>query len=253
MPVRGRLARVLLWSGALGVGALAVVGGLSLRASGLVAVGLAGMLAACAAAGIARESSRSDRRSMIEAAVQAAGCAVGGLLVLAGIATVAGAVAAVLVGGAALAGWLVRLVLRDRSSGPGAAAPSVPPSSTGEPVAGLPARPPDLPDRTVSVSGALPAPVWTLTTPALGQEWLFTTAALAGRRAGAPGPGRLRAVAGRRPCAGERPVRLRARRPGPRRARCGYRRRLSGNDRGRTAPPNCGRCARQERLRTFRA
>jgi hypothetical protein len=182
VPVRGPLARVLLWSGAVGAGALAVVGGLSLRASGLVAVGLAGMLAACAAAGIARESSRPDRRSTIEAAIQAAGCAVGGLLVLAGIATLAGAVVAVLVGGAALAGWLVRLVLRDRSSGPGAAAPSVPSSTTGEPVAGLPARPPGLSDRTVSpLSGGLSAPVWTLTTPALGQEWLSTTAALAGR------------------------------------------------------------------------
>ncbi|MET0764378.1 MAG: hypothetical protein ABWY29_05905 [Blastococcus sp.] len=182
MPVRGRLARVLLWPGALGVGALAVVGGLSLRASGLVAVGLAGMLAACAAAGIARESRRSDRRSTIEAAVQAAGCAVGGLLALAGIATLAGAVVAVLVGGAALAGWLVRLVLRDRSSGPDAAAPAVPLFPTCEPVPGLPARPPARPDRTASpVSGALPAPVWTLTTPALGQEWLSTTAALAGR------------------------------------------------------------------------
>jgi hypothetical protein len=181
VPVRGPLARVLLWSGAVGAGGLAVVGGLSLRASGLVAVGLAGMLAACAAAGIARESSRPDRRSTIEAAVQAAGCAVGGLLALAGIATLAGAVVAVLVGGVALAGWLVRLVLRDRSSGQRAAAPSVPPA-TGEPVAGLPARPPDRPDRTVfPPSGGLPAPVWTLTTHALGQEWLSTTAALAGR------------------------------------------------------------------------
>lgn len=183
MPVRGLLARVLLWSGGLGAGALAVVGGLSLRAPGLVAVGLAGALAACVAAGIARESSRPDRRSTIEAAVQAAGSAVGGLLVLVGIATLAGAVAAVLVGGAALAGWLVRVVLRDRSSGPDAAAPSVPPSWTGEPVPGLRAVPPEPTDRTVSdaVAGGLPAPVWMLTTPALGQEWLSTTAALAGR------------------------------------------------------------------------
>ena len=42
MPVRRPLARVLLWSGALGVGALGVLGGLSLRGPGLVAVGLAG-------------------------------------------------------------------------------------------------------------------------------------------------------------------------------------------------------------------
>ena len=181
MPVRGPLARVLLWSGALGAGALAVVGGLSLRASGLVAVGLAGMLAACAAAGIARESSRPDRRSTIEAAVQAAGCAVGVLLVLAGIATLAGAVVAVLVGGAALAAWLVRLVLRDRSSGPEAAAPPVPPTRPASRCLGCPdGRRPSRPHGVPPV-GRLPAPVWTLTTPALGQEWLSTTAALAGR------------------------------------------------------------------------
>lgn len=183
MSVRGPLTGVLLWSGALGVGALGVVGGLSLRGPGLVAVGLAATLTACAAAGIARESSRNDRRSTIEAAVQAAGCTVGGLLVLAGIAALAGGGVAVLTGGAALAGWLVRAALRDRPTGPAAAAPSQLPSPTGDRMPSLPTPPPVLTGRTVSEprSNGLPAPVWTLTTPALGQEWLITTAALAGR------------------------------------------------------------------------
>ncbi len=183
MPVRGPLTGVLLWTGALGVGALGVVGGLSLRGPGLVAVGLAATLTACAAAGIARESSRNDRRSTIEAAVQAAGCTVGGLLVLAGIAALAGGGVAVLAGGAALAGWLVRAALRDRPTGPAAAGPSQFPSPTGERRPPLPAPPPAPTGRSVSGSGSggPPAPVWTLTTPALGQEWLTTTAALAGR------------------------------------------------------------------------
>jgi len=182
MPVRGPLTGVLLWSGALGVGALGVVGGLSLRGPGLVAVGLAATLTACAAAGIARESSGNDRRSTIEAAVQAAGCTVGGLLVLAGIAALAGGGVAVLAGGAVLGGWLVRAALRNRTIGPAAAAPSqFPPPANRMP--SLPAAPPVPTGRTVSGprSDGVPARVWTLTTPALGQEWLLTTAALAGR------------------------------------------------------------------------
>ena len=151
MPVRGPLARVLLWCGALGGGALGVVGGLSLRAPGLVAVGLAGTLAACAAVGIARDSGDRDRRSVAEAAVQAASWTVGGLFVLAGIAVLAGGGLAVLVVGAAFAGWLVRAALRGRPAGP----PSGP-------------------------VGAGRLPVSMLSTSALGHEWLTTTAAMVG-------------------------------------------------------------------------
>ena len=178
MPVRGPITRVLLWSGGVGMGALGLVGGLSLRGPSLVAVGLAGTLAACVAAGVVRESSRNDRRSMIEAAVQAAGCTVGVLLVLAGIAALAGSGVAVLAVGVALAGGLVRAALRARST-----APPRTPSPTGDPVRELPARPSE-PSALLPAdpgSDGVPAPVWTLTTPALGHEWLTTTAALAGR------------------------------------------------------------------------
>jgi hypothetical protein len=181
VPVRRPLVRVLLWSGALGTGALGVLGGLSLRGPGLVAVGLAATLAACTAAGIARESSRHDRRTTVEAAVQASAWTVGALLVLSGIAALAGGGVAALVVGAVLAGWLVRSALRARPGG--AAGPSVSPSPApgGAGVLFLPVPPPEIPGfSTGPRSAGMPMPVWTLATPALGQDWLDTTAALAG-------------------------------------------------------------------------
>jgi hypothetical protein len=171
---------VLLWSGALGAGALGVLGGLSLRGPGLVAVGLAAALAACTAAGIARESSRNDRRTTIEAAVQASAWTVGVLLVLSGIAALAGGGVAALVVGAALAGWLVRAALRSRPARPAAPAPPVASSPGGAGVLFLPVPPAEIPGFSADPHSAS-RPVWTLPTPALGQDWLDTTAALAGR------------------------------------------------------------------------
>jgi hypothetical protein len=180
VPVRRPLARVLLWSGALGAGALGVLGGLSLRGPGLVAVGLAATLAACTAAGIARESSRQDRRTTIEVAVQASAWTVGALLVLSGIAALAGGGVAALVVGVALAGWLVRSALRMRPGGTAVTAPPVS-SPGGVGVLFLPVPPPEIPGfSTGPRSAGVPLPVWTLPTPALGQDWLDTTAALAG-------------------------------------------------------------------------
>jgi hypothetical protein len=184
VPVRGPLARVLLWSGGLGAGALGVLGGLSLRAPGIVAVGLAATLAACTAAGIAQESSRNDLRTTIEAAVHAAVWTVVVLLVLSGIAVLAGGGVAALVVGTVLAGWLVRAVLRARPTRPAALAPQAapaPPVTSSPDAAGLPSLsgPPDVPGPSLDPAGLL-APVWTLPTPVLGQEWLSTTAALAG-------------------------------------------------------------------------
>jgi len=169
VPVRGPLARLLLWSGVLAAGALGVVGGLSLRGSGLVAVGLAATLAACTAAGIARESTRNNRRATIEAAVHGAAWTVGVLLVLSGIAALAGGGVAALVVGAALAAWLVRAALRARPVGP-----VVPP---------LPLPSGSLPETTDPGESGLLLPIWTSSTPALGQEWLSSTLALAGRLA----------------------------------------------------------------------
>jgi len=182
VPVRGQLARALLWSGVLGGGALGVVGGLSLRGPGLVAIGLAGTLAACTVAGIARESTRKAPWSIFEAGVQAAAGTIGALLVLAGIAALAGGAVAALVVGAALAAWLVRAALRPRPGAAASSAPPVPPSPGGADVLRLPVTPPEVPGfpAVPGLAGSLP-PVWTLPTSALGQEWLDTTAALAGR------------------------------------------------------------------------
>jgi hypothetical protein len=105
---RGPLARVLIWMAAGAAGFLGVVGGLALRGPGLVAVGVGGVLAAGTAAGIARESPAPRRRSTVECAAQAASWTVGAILVLAGIATLAGPVPAVLCVGATVAVLLVR-------------------------------------------------------------------------------------------------------------------------------------------------
>src|SRR4051795_7947292 len=79
VPGHGLLARLLLGLGVLVAGPLLVAGGIALRGPGLVAVVLAGVLAACTAAGIARESPR-QRTSTVEAATQGAGWTVGVLL-----------------------------------------------------------------------------------------------------------------------------------------------------------------------------
>jgi hypothetical protein len=178
---RGSFASVLFWSAVLCGVALGVVGGLSLQGQGLVAVGLAGTLAACAAAGIARESKGSTRRSVFEAAVQAAAWTAGALLVLSGITTLAGGGVAALVVGTLLAAWLVRAALRARHAGP-----STPPVGTSPAPYEVLLRlaQPEVPaERRAPFVGsaALLPPVATLDTATLGQEWLTTTVALAGR------------------------------------------------------------------------
>jgi hypothetical protein len=179
VPVRGPLPRVLLCSGLLGGGALGVVGGLSLRGPGLIAVGMAATLAACTAAGIARESDRHDRRSTVEATVQAAAWTVGGLLVISGIAALAGGGVAALVVGAALAAWLVRAALRARRPAPSGRPEARSTTGTGTVRRLLP--PENGAPRTIGgAAGPLP-PVWALTTPEIGEEWLVSTVALAGR------------------------------------------------------------------------
>ena len=178
MPVRGPLARLLLWPVVLGAAALGVVGGLSLRGSGLVAVGLAATLAACTAAGIARESTRNNRRATIEAAVHGAAWTVGVLLVLSGIAGLAGGGVAALVVGAALAAWLVRAALRARPVSP--APPS--PGGAGS-FQGSPPETSGIPGAIDPGEAGLLLPIWTVSTPALGKEWLSSTLVLAGRLA----------------------------------------------------------------------
>lgn len=158
MSIGAPLSRVLLWTGLLCGGAVAVAGGLALRGPELVAVGVAGVLAGCMAAGIARETPGAHRRSTIEAAATAGATAVLALLLLAGIAALAGgAVATLTVVVAVLVTLATRVALGRRAGSPGGrrSAPSVVQSAAGRPAA-------------------------VLSTSELGQEWLRTTGLLAG-------------------------------------------------------------------------
>jgi hypothetical protein len=163
VPDRAPLLRLLLWTGLLCGGALAVTGGLALRGPELVAVGVAGTLAACMAVGIAGEAPGGHTRSALETVAIPVGVTVGSLLVLAGIGVLAGGGAVALaVVGAVLGVLLVGAVRR---------------------------RPRAVPPPPVVQSAPMPVfqrpsvdlPVAVLSTPELGQEWLRTTALLAGR------------------------------------------------------------------------
>jgi hypothetical protein len=176
VPVRGPMARLLSWIGVFCAGVLAVVGGLGLQGPGLVAVGVAGMLAACTAIGIVRDAPGHDRRAVAESAVQAAAWTIGVLLVLAGVAALAGGLMALLTGAVGVTAWLVVRAARSTAQPPRpTATPPRPPA--GVEVLLLPVPPPDegttTRDRTSSISA--------LTTQALGREWIRTSAALGGR------------------------------------------------------------------------
>jgi len=158
VSTRGPLSRFLLGLGAVAGGVLAVVGGLALRPPGLVAVGLAAVVAACLAAGVARES-RPGRPAVVDAAWKAGATTVVVLLVLSGTAVLGGAVLTLVVAGAAAAAWSVRWLVRAQRAATAAAS------------AVAPARQPSVP---------LP-PVSSLSTGDLGREWTRTTAALGGR------------------------------------------------------------------------
>jgi hypothetical protein len=171
MPVRGPLVRLLRWTGALGAGVLAVVGGLGLRGPGLVAVGVAALVVGCTAVGIVRDSPGPDRRAVIEAGVQASAWTVGLLLVIAGAAALAGGLVALLVATVAALTWLGTRVARARR-GTASAARSTPVEVL---------RRPDAEGAAASGRRVGASPVPLLPTPALGREWIRTTAALAGR------------------------------------------------------------------------
>jgi hypothetical protein len=163
------LARVLLGAALVGGGVLAVAGGLALRGPGLIGVGLAATLAACTAAGIAREAPGRVRGSALEAAVWAAGCTAGVVLVVAGTVTLAGDAVAVLAVAAGLVVFLVVRGVRARRArlARGSARRG---RTTPDPA------PPASVDRFLQ-------PVTALSTRALGDEWLRTSATLAGRLA----------------------------------------------------------------------
>jgi hypothetical protein len=181
VPHRRPFLRPLVVTGLIAAGLVAVVGGLALRGPGLVAVGVAGALAACLGWGTARESTTPSRRSTTDSAVLAAAWTVGVLLVLSGTSVLAGGVVAAALAAtaaiAALAIWVARTPKEFRA--PDAAGPATGGHGSAAPVTPLrsavlrhpvtPTGPRDLP------------PVTALSTEELGSEWLESTAALAGR------------------------------------------------------------------------
>jgi len=185
VPTRGPFVRVLLGVGVGLASALALIGGVALRASGVVAVLLAGAVAACLAAGVARETTGAHLPAP-EAAARAAGWTVGALFVLSGMAALGGGLAAVLAGAAAaivaLAVWLVRSPRPTWEMSPHTLTAEV--TGAPAPAAPMPAAPwHAAPAGRFDAAGSarLSAPVTELPTAALGREWLRTTAALAGR------------------------------------------------------------------------
>ena len=174
MPQRRSIPRPLVVSGLAVAGVVALVGGLALRGPGLVAVAVAGALAACLGWGTAREATGPARRSNTEAAVLAAAWTVGVLLVLTGTSILAGGVAAALLAGAGAVTALVVWVVRTPKEG-GAV-----PAGTPTPSGNVAARPPVLRGELTSPVRPRP-PVGVLSTEELGSEWLQSSAALAGR------------------------------------------------------------------------
>jgi hypothetical protein len=155
-------------------GVLAVVGGLALRAPGIVAVGVAGFLAGLTAGAIAREAPGSSWRSTLEFSALAAAVSVGLLLVISGT--------SVLVGGAGTAILLAALVLgclaywwRRSARQNKVVAPGRPADAVQLVVVQ------DSGDQGNRGETRIFPPVTALSTAALGREWLRTSAALGGR------------------------------------------------------------------------
>jgi hypothetical protein len=183
------LARAAAVVGLLVSGVLAAAGVFALRAPGVVAVGVAGLLAGLTAAAIARDASGHSVRSTVAAAALGAAGTVGALCVVAGAAALVGGAVTALLIGIAVVGWAIRAIRRNaaRERNPG------PPAAPGwgrdvrrlalldDAVAGGPADGARPTARTEPSGTRLLPPVAALSTAALGREWLHTTAALAGR------------------------------------------------------------------------
>ena len=176
MSARRPLLLALLSGASLGAGALAVVGAFAVHGPGLVGVGLAATLAGCTAAGITREAPAHSRGSALEAAVWASAWTAGVILVVAGVSTVAGGAVATLAVVAAVSGVVAARWARQRHGR--SAATGDQGRSDAAAVVRLPAGPQPMPE--VAGDSSL-QPVETLTTRALGDEWLRTTEALGGR------------------------------------------------------------------------
>lgn len=170
MPAPRLTIRALLLVGLLVTGVFAAVGGLALRASGVVAVGVAGLLAGLTAAAIAHDAPEHTLRSTVEAAALATAGTVGGLLVVSGSAALLGGPITVGLLAAAVLAWLLRSGRRRDDAG--AQTPRRSPRG--------PAGSTDVVALTRTVGSADTGPVTALSTEALGREWLRTSAALQG-------------------------------------------------------------------------
>jgi hypothetical protein len=173
--VRGPFARSLLLLAVPVAGALAIAGGLALRGPGLVTVLVVAGLVGGTTAGLLPDVRGGSRSAAIDAGVRAFGWTAGGLLVLAGVAALAGPLVMVLVGGAvSVLGVVAGRLLRTAGA----------PTRTPFPKRDVAPAPPVSPSaRTGWSSGpvlVLP-PVQSLTSQALGEEWLHTSALLAAR------------------------------------------------------------------------
>jgi hypothetical protein len=176
---RRRIQGPLVVAGLTAAGLVAVVGGLALRGPGLVAVAVAGALAACLGWGTARESTAPNRRSATETAVLAGAWTVGVLLVLSGTSVLAGGVTAAALAGAAAVVAVAIWVARTPKNGTSALA--APPTRHGNVAAPLTPLRSAAPQRgPTAAAGHLP-PVGSMSTEELGREWLQGTTALAGR------------------------------------------------------------------------
>lgn len=198
MPARGRVTRSLLWGGLIAAGLVAAAGGIVLRASGLIAVVIAGAVVGCLAFGVARESEGTARRSPFELAWQAGAATIGLLLVITGLVVLAGGVTAALVCGLAAIGgvtvWLLHLRRASaRRAGRAARPQHAAPDDAGPVGLGL-MHGLAGPTTVAAGSARVLPPVSALPTAELGREWLRTTALLAGRL----GSGVLGSVARRR-------------------------------------------------------
>ena len=116
MSTRGLPARLLVGLAALTALAVAGIGGLALRPPGLLAVGLAAVVTACLAGGVARESLAETggqaRRTPLETAWRTGAVTIGVLLFLSGTAVLGGAALTALAGAVLAVGalglWLLR-------------------------------------------------------------------------------------------------------------------------------------------------
>jgi hypothetical protein len=173
VPVPRLAVRSLLVVGLLVAAVFAAVGGLALRAPGVVAVGVAGLLAGLTAAAIAHDAPAHTLRTTVEAAAMATAGTVGVLLVVSGTAALLGGPITVGLLASAVLVWLLRSGRR-RDDGASQPHPSSAQGGASDVVA-----------LTRAVAPVDAGPVAALSTEALGREWLRTSAALQGRLAAA--------------------------------------------------------------------